>query len=319
MEKIDKNNCHAWMFDHIEGNLDNNEVSMLLTFMDENPSLWKDFEAMKSTILPSEKHVFKHKYNLLKSTDLSINIPEVDYLIIKEMEEGLSERESVRFSKFKRLYPRFRHDYEAYKNTVLCPEDVVFPQKETLLRKSSRNYIWMSFMSVAAAAAIVLFVLRTVVTTDVPIGSEVATGTGTEVASVIIVGDNSPQALVEQSVINDVDERDKVVVKNTKVVGVKNVVIEPTIGQNNSLPIEDEVVKPISQPQIQLLRPSENINVYEKGLSLLMPRYIENNHIIQALKTQPEESVEHRKEVSPNTREKQTYRITLRNITFEWS
>jgi hypothetical protein len=67
MNKINKNNIEAWLLDYSEGQLNEKELVLLETFLEENPEyrqLLNDFEPL---YLPAEEHiVFAKKEALLK-------------------------------------------------------------------------------------------------------------------------------------------------------------------------------------------------------------------------------------------------------------
>jgi len=308
---INKNNYEVWMFDYLEGNLDNNKTENLFNFLDENPDLKEDFELFQSTVLIPENKVFKDKHRLLKSTDPIIDMPESDYLLIKRMEEGLTEQEHNRLVELGKLFPVLKNDYKAYKKTKLQPQQIVFPKKSSLLRKNIRLYIWTSIGSVAVAATILFFILK-------PVDNLIDKDENNLITEI----NNPDEIIIEQSATEDVKEAEHLTVKKIKkdkILLTDNINFETEPKVEETFFASSEIVEPISLQPFKPLLNVQKINIYEKGLSIMIPLYLENQQLIQALKTEPESDNEIDRGFLLKVSEKLLSRITSRNIVFEWS
>ena len=318
MENINKNNYEVWMFDYLEGNLDNNKTDILFNFLDENPHLKEDLELFQSTMLIPEDKIFKDKYKLLKSTDLIIDMPESDYLLIKRMEEGLTEQEHIRLAELGNLFPVLKNDYKAYKKTKLKPQQIIFPKKSSLLRKNIRHYIWTSIGSIAVAAAILFFILKPV--------DKLIDNKEYDLISGI---NNLDEIIIEKSVTEEIKKTELLTVKEIKKdkdLLTKNINFETEPKVEETFFANNEIVEPIPLQPFKPLLNVQKINVYEKGLSIMIPLYLENLHLIQALKTDSEKEDEHaEKDEEPErlflfkATEKLMSRIISRYSIFEWS
>jgi len=300
MGTINRYNYEAWMFDYLEENLDNEQKVLFFSFMESNPDLYEELEMMKSAFLIPEKISFDQKHLLLKSNDPIIEMPESDYLLIKQMEEGLTDKEDKRLKEILYNYPALKKDSDSYKLTKLHPKEIIYTKKSSLKRKNYLPQIWTAVGSVAAAAVLLFFILK-----------PVENLTETELIVQSLEQDSSKfkvQSLEQDSSKFKVQSSEQEVQSSKFKIQssepepetlnfepeTRNLEPETLNPKPETLNLEPETLnlKPetdfvafISKPELQLFPNIEKINVYEIGLSMMIPQYIENQQLMLAYGT----------------------------------
>jgi len=263
MGTINRYNYEAWMFDYLEENLDSEQKVLFFSFMESNPDLYEELEMMKSAFLIPEKINFDQKHLLLKSNDPIIEMPESDYLLIKQIEEGLTDKEDKRLKELLYIYPALKKDSDTYKLTKLQSQQVIYSKKSSLKRKNYLPQIWTAIGSVAAAAAILFFILKPV---------ENLTETELFVQSSEVQSSEPETLNFKPETLNFEPE-------------TINFKPETLNFEPETLNFKPEVIAFVSKPELQIFPQVEKINVYETGLSLMIPQYIENQQLLLAFGT----------------------------------
>ena len=275
LKNISINNYEIWIIDYLDGNLDNEKEKLFLHFMDKNPDLKKEFDLMRSITLNPEKVNFDKKHLLFKSTNPAFDMPESDYLMIKELEEGLSAEEHKRLSELKETYPTLNEDAETYKSTKLQPGKIVYLHKNALLKTNRILRIMISVGSVAAAA-LLFFML-------------IPRSDNLRVDEPVIVSSSS-EPVIENTITvpqtADIDEEQPETTAFVKdgnqyiAQSVENDEIEETTGGETF--VRQELIASISISHIEPLPQHREINVYEMGLNTMIPQYIDNMRLLEA-------------------------------------
>jgi len=312
MEKINRNNYEIWMIDYLDGNLDNDMEYTLFCFLEKNPDLRTELDLVENVVLTPEKISFNKKHLLLKSTNPHIEMPESDYLLIKQMEEGLSLIEKNRLQELEKIYPAMKNDFSNYKLTKLQPKHILFPQKSSLLRKNIKPYIWSAISSVAAAVILLLFVLKPFENSEI------------EVQSLTFnVQSSKPENLdIEtetlKSKYHSLTMNTETLISNPKTLNTNPETnnIQQTPYSKRQIPnISSEIIAFIPKPELQIFPQISKINAYEVGLTLMIPQYIENQNLISALEVDfYEEDNEHERSLIVRAGERLLNRIIAHNM-----
>ena len=275
MENISRNNYEVWVIDYLDGNLDKEKERLFLHFMDRNPDLKKEFDMMRPVTLYPEKVSFDKKHLLFKSTNPDFDMPESDYLMIKELEEGLTSDENKRLNALKETYPALKKDAEIYKSVKLQPEKIVYLHKDAL-RKTNRVLRIMISIGSVAAAVLLFFMLipwNNFSRTDAPIilssNSEPVIENTTEIPQI-------------NNKIGEKTETPEIVKENNQYIAqsVKNDEIEEAAG--DEIFIRQEAIASIFVSHDEPLPQLREINVYEMGLNTMIPQYIDNMRLLEA-------------------------------------
>ena len=159
--EINKFNYELYFVDYYEENLSARQVAELIVFLEQHADLKAEFEEYgepESIFLAVE---FKEKSSLKKTTIPTDNINEknAEDFLVASIEGDLSFSEKEELTRFIAKNPFYAADQELYKKSSLIDESIVFESKESL-KKWVVIPLWIKRASqVAAAAAIVLFVV----------------------------------------------------------------------------------------------------------------------------------------------------------------
>ena len=276
LKNISRNNYEIWVIDYLDGNLDNEKERLFLHFMDKNPDLKKEFDMMRPVTLYPEKVSFDKKHLLFKSTNPDFDMPESDYLMIKELEEGLTSDENKRLNALKETYPALKKDAEIYKSVKLQPQKIVYLHKDALRKRNLIPRILISVGSVAAAA-LLLFML-------IPLNDISRTG------EPIILGSNSEPAVENTTDFpqtNDITiEKPETaeIIKENNIRHIAQSIKKEELPETTNVEtfIHQELIASISISHTELLPQRREINVYEMGLNTMIPQYIDNMRLLEA-------------------------------------
>ncbi|MFW5889832.1 MAG: anti-sigma factor family protein [Marinilabiliaceae bacterium] len=158
--KINRNNYEQWFIDYLDGMLDPHSVKELEAFLKMHPKLAEELDSIGNVRLEPEHVSFSRKASLLKESAENVCPERADYLLIKQMEEGLNQEEENELEKWMASDANFLKRRDSYQLTRLKAPALSFDGKEKLLRKrvaprfSGKFYRWAS---VAAAALVVLY------------------------------------------------------------------------------------------------------------------------------------------------------------------
>ena len=161
---INKNNYEIYFLDYREGNLNPFRIAELMTFLEQNPVLKKEFEDFENiTVKPDKNIIFVHKNFLRKTVIITVdNINEDNYedFFIADLEGDLNYKESKNVILFLEKNPFLKKEYNLFKKTYLIPDkNIVYTQKTSLKKFILPFYKKKSFYSTVSVAASVLIFL----------------------------------------------------------------------------------------------------------------------------------------------------------------
>ncbi|MGM0375963.1 MAG: hypothetical protein ACQEQ0_04255 [Bacteroidota bacterium] len=157
---IDRNNYEQWFIDYLDGTLGKKSRQELKLFLKANPDLAKELESLGETSLEPEHVPFSAKTSLLMENAEDGCPHRSDYLMIKQMEEGLDDREEKELAALIDSDESLLERVNLYHRTRLKAPAASFPGKEKLLRKDVAPLFFRKFYrwsSVAAAALLLLY------------------------------------------------------------------------------------------------------------------------------------------------------------------
>lgn len=141
----------------INGDLSKSEEKKLMEIVNGNPDYLKLFSQYKRTKLEIDDERLSDKV-LLKG-NLPVTKENVEYFIIAEMEGVITNEEKKSLDQFRKEYPGVKELAVAYSETRLeASEKIIFADKSSLKKKEGVVVsIWMRYVSVAAAACLILY------------------------------------------------------------------------------------------------------------------------------------------------------------------
>ena len=155
MKNISRENYEIWFIDYIDGKLDESSKQELLTFLAANTDLAEELRSFESLKLKPEQVSFSMKGKLEKEEGERMDIDAVDYLLIKQMEEGLGAHEEEDLTAAIRREESLIKRGEMFQKTRLFSEPVPFPQKASLIHRETGNLLSIG-VKVASAAAVII-------------------------------------------------------------------------------------------------------------------------------------------------------------------
>ncbi|MCC7302565.1 MAG: hypothetical protein IT233_07985 [Bacteroidia bacterium] len=147
--KITRENYEAWFIDHIEGRLSAEAEQELRVFLLLHPDLRDELEQFEPVTLEKEAPGFGDKKSLKKE----ITAENRDGMLIAYVEETLSASDRRLIEE--NSAPDFRKDLAMYIKTKLPAEEIAFPAKGSLYRRSE-PVIRPLYYRIAAAASVLL-------------------------------------------------------------------------------------------------------------------------------------------------------------------
>lgn len=157
MEKISIFNYEAFYLDFLEGNLNEEDVAMLLDFLKKHPEL--EVEMDELPLLQPQKNVSIDSSfaNSLKQVDFeldAIRLNNCEAFVIASVEQQLStekQKELFQFAEKNKVINELISEYSNIK--LVADSSIVYPKKSEL-KKSRKIVLWPY---IVAAASIVLF------------------------------------------------------------------------------------------------------------------------------------------------------------------
>lgn len=237
--KPDRTNYEIWITDYLDGRLDEDEVRLLRKFLEANPDIMKEAEALLNfRIIPPEV-TFPGKKDLKKSPS-DMHDEQFDILCIASLENDLSPEEEVELQQIIAENPGRLKSYNLIKKLKLTPPAIKYPAKYRLRRPgiTVRTVRYTIFTLAAAASVMLLITLlqpkESLPTTNTAISSARET---------LLQRVPAPDVKEETPVIIPVPEKNKQLLNVTK----------PAVAYLASLPDRDtsallEQGAPVSEP-----------------------------------------------------------------------
>jgi hypothetical protein len=154
----DRTNYEIWLIDYIDGTLDKDRASQLISFLDENPDIKEELSDIITCNLKPVSCSFSNKTRLKKSAaDLSDK--QFEYLCIASLENDLSESQKAELEAMISENQEKKKTFDLFKRTILVAPELQF-RKKSDLRKFTlpQKIIRLSVIGLSAAAGIALFI-----------------------------------------------------------------------------------------------------------------------------------------------------------------
>lgn len=209
---VARHNYEEYFLMYVDNELTAEERAAVELFVQQNPDLAAELDMLMQTKLAADDIlVFGNKKDLLQNIDtVNIDNYEEQFLLYIDKELDKEDKESV--EKFVLQHPQFQDEFTLLKQTVLEPEQVVFEDKESLLRKEERRVIPMFLRFAAAAAIIGIAVLvwwmqdsKTTITPQIAVQKNIDSVTD----NIAVVPEEKAEKVLPEAVINEKQDEDK--------------------------------------------------------------------------------------------------------------
>lgn len=163
MTNISRENYEVWFIDYLDGKLDSDARAALDDFLQTNPDLEKELKGVEELKLSSAVPQYSSTASLYKKESDLMAVSRPDYLLIKQMEQGLSGEEEFELSEEIRSDGLLIKKGLEFQQTKLHAETIPYLKKGALLQRS----VGFRYMIARVAAAVIfLAVLLTVWNSD---------------------------------------------------------------------------------------------------------------------------------------------------------
>lgn len=154
---INRSNYEEVFIDYFDGNLAAEKVAELFLFLEKNPDLKEEFESFSGEPIPGFDEVFDNKEALKRG---AVNSENIDYFLIGDIENNLTQSEQEQLQVFLKENPAFVKEHDLFKATIVAPDlSVKFPNKGNLRQPVPFAFNTNSIMRFAIAAVLVLMVI----------------------------------------------------------------------------------------------------------------------------------------------------------------
>ncbi len=160
--KLNRYNYEEFFILYLDNELDEETRREVDAFIQANPDLKAELDLLLySKLTPDTDINFVDKGSLLRFDSSSISLANYEERLISYIDNELTDEERGDVEKFVATHPSAQKELDLLQQTILQPEAIVFPDKESLYRKEEKARIisvrWMRI----AAAAILLFAVGT--------------------------------------------------------------------------------------------------------------------------------------------------------------
>jgi hypothetical protein len=160
---IRRDNYESWFLDFLDGKLDAGQKEKFLSFLEFNPDLKKELYSLKGIVLEPEEMSYDRKTSLKKPVGdrpAPLSDEEFERLCISGIEQELNPEEEHLLSVIIRDDPRRNRIHRLFQSTILeADQQISYSGKKALKKRVIRIPQMRMMISMAAAAALILFVL----------------------------------------------------------------------------------------------------------------------------------------------------------------
>jgi hypothetical protein len=154
---IDRSNYEIWLTDMLDGKLKDDQIAELMSFLDLNPDLKEELEAVSSIHLNHAEVSYPGK-DLLKKSVSEMTDSQFEYLCIAHLEHDLNDDQEKELEEIIRQNSRRRKIFQLFNKVVLHPVGSGYTTRNSLKRSLLLPYIKPVYLKLISAAAMIAFV-----------------------------------------------------------------------------------------------------------------------------------------------------------------
>jgi len=288
---ITRQNYEEWFMDFLDGNMSPGRKVLLFEFLSLNADLKSELDALQLVEFPKpQMPAYPDKHRLFRTSSANMDLPETDFLLIKKMEEGLTEEESKRLAQLEHLYPAIKTEEQLYTKTKIEPPVIVYGKKKRLIRKRA-TWVW-PVLQATAAAAILLFLI-------IPGKTNIDNFTQNKDYTALSEIQNRLNPILNEANDNIASQEAN---NTTTPISLQNEIIQKTSSSQTEKPVDYlppttenafskmEPIEPIATTGFSFQVSSIQTEAYEKGLAVMIPTFINNQRMQNAIEIVPDEN-----------------------------
>lgn len=259
--KINRNNYEEFFLLYIDGELGADDRAEVEDFLSQNPDLAPELEELRRVILNTDEEiVFSNPESLLKSESPAAEKQDIETNILLYIDNELEEEKRADLEKLIATDAVYAKLFAQLEATKLTPENLEFPEKLTLYRKSGARVVYARWISLAAAAAILSFVafmwLKSGENSDPKKHTE---------PSIVITEPNSNQTAEEQVKVDP----EKIHIRESIAIAEQKEMPATVNPQKNEINQPKPTIHPADETEMAL-RPV-SVNVQQQDLAAIAP------------------------------------------------
>jgi hypothetical protein len=161
--EISRHNYEQYFIDYLDGKLSEEQVGILMTFLEFNQDLKEELGGIEKMALAPDETTFAGKTGLLKSEyDLAeaTILKDFDMYCISSMEHDITEQEEEIIQRIIRDDPDREETYMLYRSTRLLPDESILYPGKARLKKRFIIVPYRIILPAAAAVAAMLVILQ---------------------------------------------------------------------------------------------------------------------------------------------------------------
>ncbi len=152
---INRHNYEVFFLLYVDNELSNDEKAAVELFVQQNPDLQAEFEAIREVVLPAADISFDNKEHLLKKEEGTTNVQHQLLLLLDNELAGEEEKNTQRLIQKDKDVAL---EWEILQETKLQPDtSIILKNKKALYRKEAARVINFDWRKMAAAAVLIGF------------------------------------------------------------------------------------------------------------------------------------------------------------------
>lgn len=157
--KPDRTDYETWIVDYLDGNLDEDQVGKLFSFLKDNPDIMEEFNELQ--LLPNNAAgVEFHDKNSLKKSVHQLSETQFEQLCVAHLENDISPEQQYELQEIVSADAERNKTFELISKTRLVPPPVTYPYKKSLYRMP----VFVKAVRIAAAVTGIAATLLILVT-----------------------------------------------------------------------------------------------------------------------------------------------------------
>jgi hypothetical protein len=153
-----RSNYEIWLIDYLDGNLGENQVGQLFSFLKENPDLIQEFEEISGFKIMPDDNSFKKK-TLIKKTHSDLSAEQFDFLCIAAIEHDIEEEQKDELAAISDEDPERRKTFELISKIKLKAPGIKFERKSRLRKLTVPQKVFrFSIIAISSAACLAIMI-----------------------------------------------------------------------------------------------------------------------------------------------------------------
>ncbi|MEI9908502.1 MAG: hypothetical protein WDO71_01835 [Bacteroidota bacterium] len=163
--KLNRNNYEEYFILYLDNELGSEDRREVENFANENPDLKAELDILlQSKFSPDIGITFNNKESLMAGDSSSISMNNYEEWLLSYTDNELTAEERKDVEGFVAEYPSVKKEFDLLQQTKLQPEEIVFPDKESLYRKEEKvRVVAMRWWRIAAAAVLLIGISTTAI------------------------------------------------------------------------------------------------------------------------------------------------------------